>query len=99
MFKNRRKQWKRNFSSFLLNPPHYAMLVENKLKEAELKVNLIPTPRIITASCGLSLKIDSDVMEDVSKALKSYDLDATMFQIYRVIKNGNENKAIPINIH
>ncbi|HHT63936.1 MAG: DUF3343 domain-containing protein [Bacillota bacterium] len=78
---------------------HYAMLVENKLKEAELKVNLIPTPRIITASCGLSLKIDSDVMEDVSKALKSYDLDATMFQIYRVIKNGNENKAIPINIH
>lgn len=62
---------------------HYAMMLEKILK-AKYEVDLIPTPREITASCGLSLKIKMSIFEDVKKTLKEVKIDSRMVALYKV---------------
>lgn len=75
---------------------HYAIMTEKKLKEKH-PVEMIPTPRCITASCGLSLKIEADLLEDVISSLKSFDPDPAMFHLYQIVKTdkGNQAKGLP----
>lgn len=42
---------------------HDAMKEEDSLKNTDLSVKMIPTPRGISSECGFSLKIDSDNIE------------------------------------
>lgn len=51
---------------------HYAIRTEKKLKEI-LKVDMIPTPREISVSCGLSVKFKIVDLEKVLKELMDYD--------------------------
>lgn len=51
---------------------HKAMAFERKLKGV-LKTILIPTPTAITASCGISLKIEASY-EKIYKVIESEDL-------------------------
>lgn len=74
---------------------HDAMQMEKRLKK-KFQLEMIPTPRSITASCGLSLKINLGLWEDVIKTLESSGLDSDMFRIYRFQKNGQRDKVIPI---
>lgn len=37
---------------------HHAMMMEMKVKEKNLKALTIPTPRAISNSCGMSIKLD-----------------------------------------
>ncbi|ATW24311.1 DUF3343 domain-containing protein [Candidatus Formimonas warabiya] len=74
---------------------HYAIMTEKKLKE-KFPVDMVPTPRCITASCGLSLKIHADLIQDVIRELKAANLDVKMFNLY-VIKRtpqGDEARKI-----
>lgn len=51
---------------------HYAIRTEKKLKE-KLKVDMIPTPREISVSCGLSVKFKIEDLETVLNELMDYD--------------------------
>lgn len=75
---------------------HYAMMMEKRLKE-KFKINMIPTPRSITASCGLSLKISPDLIEDVVKSIKSGAADPDMFNLFKILKTDKGDQAIAIN--
>lgn len=47
---------------------HHAIKTEKKLKDVGIDIRMIPTPREITASCGLSIKFedkDSDRIQDI----------------------------------
>jgi len=87
---------KKDFFVISFESTHYAMMMEKRLKE-KFKVDMIPTPRCITASCGLSLKMDTGLIEEVILTLKSFDVDKTMFQIYRICKTGQEDQVTPID--
>jgi len=75
---------------------HYAMMIEKRLKE-KYKIDMIPTPRSITASCGLSLKIGMNLMEDVVRSLKAADMDSAMFHLYKIRKIEGGDQVTPIN--
>ncbi len=48
---------------------HYAIKTEKKIKQHSIKAMMIPTPREISASCGLSLKFDTDVKDTIISLL------------------------------
>lgn len=58
---------KEDFYIIAFNSTHHAISVEQMLKEEKKEVMMMPTPREITASCGLSLRVSP---EDISFALK-----------------------------
>ncbi|MGI6678781.1 MAG: DUF3343 domain-containing protein [Dehalobacterium sp.] len=74
---------------------HYAIMTEKRLKE-RFPVTLIPTPRSITASCGLSLKIDADMVADTVQDLKSDHLNERMMVLYKIERNQEGDKATVI---
>ena len=45
---------------------HYAIMVEKKLKD-KYNIQTIPTPREITASCGLSIMFKDENLDDIVK--------------------------------
>ncbi len=68
------QQWLLVFDS-----THHAMAAESRIKGAqleELSFQTIPTPRQITASCGLSLLFQGAVDTDlVLQVLKAHDIE------------------------
>ncbi len=56
-----------NYGVITFNTTHQALRSENVLKEAGTNFLLIPTPRQISASCGMAVKFvwgDSDLIID-----------------------------------
>lgn len=67
---------------------HYAIMIEKKLK-TQFKVSMIPTPREITASCGLSIKFKKEYFEEINSILIEFDKE--MFDLYRIdLSDGNK---------
>lgn len=68
------QQWLLVFDS-----THHAMAAESRIKEAQLEgvtFQTIPTPRQITASCGLSLLFQGEVKTRLFlKVLKGHDIE------------------------
>lgn len=66
---------------------HGALKGEQVLENNALEILIIPTPREITASCGLSIKFDQDNLKVVQDLLINSALD---FQLY-FVKKGEKN--------
>ncbi|MDO5707630.1 MAG: DUF3343 domain-containing protein [Andreesenia angusta] len=49
---------------------HHAIKTEKALKKREFKIKVIPTPREITASCGLSIRFEDEEKDDIFSVLK-----------------------------
>lgn len=64
---------------------HHAIMVEKKLKE-KYKIDMIPTPREITASCGLSIRFQTELLDDIITDLKNSDIDKDKLGIYKIKK-------------
>lgn len=75
---------------------HHAIMVEKKLKK-NYKIDTIPTPREITASCGLSIKFSSDKLDNILNELKIQDIKREGMGIYKVIREENNKIAEKIN--
>ncbi|MCT4660345.1 MAG: DUF3343 domain-containing protein [Tissierellales bacterium] len=55
---------------YVLFPNHMAGLtLEKHLKNENLKYDISPTPRVLSVSCGISIKINKDIVEQVSNIL------------------------------
>ncbi len=59
----------REFYVMTFDSTHLAISTEKYLL-SQTKVEMVPTPREIAASCGLSLKISPDYFEAVMTAMK-----------------------------
>lgn len=44
-----------------LKSTHHAMMLEHIVKEQNIKSITIPTPRAVTTSCGMSVKIQEEI--------------------------------------
>lgn len=66
------------------NSTNQAILSEKLLIDKNIDVKIIPLPTHITASCGLSLKIELNELKKVSNLLKQNNI---VFDIYFVIKD------------
>ena len=72
--------------SFLLitfNSTHLAIKTEKELMD--LNVEMIPTPRQLSASCGLSLKASVEILQEVKKRLESsYNVNSQCYIVEKV---------------
>lgn len=53
---------------------HYAIAGESLLKNKGYKFNVIPTPREITHSCGLSIKFNSEDLKNIEEDMKCVNI-------------------------
>ncbi len=65
---------------------HGAINGEKLLKEKDIKVAVMPTPAVITRSCGISIKIDNEDIEMVKKLIEQEQL--VVKNIYKRSDNG-----------
>lgn len=68
---------------------HHAIKGEKLLLNENIKVRTIPTPRDITASCGLSIKFSEEKLNEVIKIMEESKLK--LKGIYMVTKSNNKN--------
>ncbi|WP_101773888.1 DUF3343 domain-containing protein [Peptostreptococcus faecalis] len=64
-----------DFYLISFNSTHHAIRTEKLLKEAGLKFLTLPTPREITASCGLSIKFEYEEIDKVNAIMSENNLD------------------------
>lgn len=60
-----------NYILITFESTNYAMQAENQLKKSNAGFQVIPTPREITLSCGLSIKISKNYLEVVKEMIES----------------------------
>ncbi len=74
----------KEFYVITFDSTHKAIKTEKITKE-KLDVELIPTPREISASCGLSLKFKEEQLEELMDILKDTEKDGmVIYQVRRV---------------
>ncbi len=54
---------------------HHAIRAEKLFKEHNLTVRMMPTPREITASCGLSIRFEEPDLKEVEDIINDEELD------------------------
>ncbi len=53
---------------------HHAIKAEKLFKEHNLNIRMMPTPREITASCGLSIRFEVGDLEEVEDIINQEEL-------------------------
>lgn len=81
------------------NSTHHAIKSEKRLKEELIELRMIPTPREITASCGLSIKFNGTDIEKVSNIMKQLieKEDISIKGIFRITRNEKEHNIIRLD--
>ncbi|MDR0879657.1 MAG: DUF3343 domain-containing protein [Clostridioides sp.] len=67
------------------NSTHHAMRSEKLLQNTEIHIKILPTPREISASCGLSIMFSIEDIDLVKKTLDDSEIDFK--GIYHLKKN------------
>lgn len=73
------------FGLIVSNSTHKIIQMEKFILEKGFKVRIIPVPKEITASCGLSIKFEISVLNNIKLILEESFSD---FSIYMVEKSG-----------
>lgn len=69
----------------VFNSAHRVMKAESILKRSGLAILLIPAPRALSTDCGLAIRYNSDLYDNVLQVLTSESLLPTI--IYRKMSN------------
>jgi len=64
---------------------HQALYMEKVLKFHNIDFDIIPTPREITSSCGLSIKADDNALDSILRLIEDKNLE--ILGIYKITKN------------
>lgn len=73
-----------NYYLITFKSTHLAIRTERALK-TKYAVTMIPTPRDLSTSCGLSLMIEPDTLESACSDLKDHGFEG--MHLYRVTRN------------
>lgn len=69
---------------------HHAIRFEKTIKDSGFKITIMPVPREITASCGLSAKIES---KDFDKVKELAEQENLRIQDYYHVETQNNKKT------
>ncbi len=75
----------KDFCVIVFESTHFAIAAESRLKEKSFNIEIIPTPREITASCGLSIKFPSEQITTVQREMEEGKIGIK--GIFEVIRN------------
>lgn len=73
-----------------------ALQGQQTLEQAGVKAFMMPTPREITAGCGLSLRLPPEAWVDARQALNLSDIPADGWRSYRMENNEQVRVVTPI---
>lgn len=73
------------------NSTHNAIKSEKLLQNAELKVTTLPTPREISASCGISIKFEKEDVDKVKSILADNNIEFKGFFAIEKLEGGKRN--------
>lgn len=76
------------FYVIVFESTHYAILAEQFFKDEGYTFAIIPTPREITHSCGLSIKFGEEELEKIKESLDESTI--IIKGIYKLQKVNNE---------
>lgn len=71
------------FIAIVFDSTHLAIKVERRIKGI-VDFEMIPTPRSITTSCGLSIKTSGERLSLIIKELSIMDIDRELIRIYDI---------------
>lgn len=83
-----------DFVIIAFSSTHQAIHFEKKLISI-FAIEMIPTPREVSASCGLSLKFETDDLAAILVELA--DEDKTGLQLIKVINNPSGRQTMPLD--
>ena len=72
------------------NSTHHAIRLGKLLEEATIRATTLPTPREITASCGISIRFLYDDIESVKKALNENGIEYKGIYKIKRLENGTK---------
>lgn len=75
----------KNFCLIVFKSTHHAMAAEKTVIKAKVEHIVVPTPKSITASCGLALKIWAKDVLSTTALLKDQGIGT--FQSYEIKEN------------
>lgn len=73
---------------------HHAIKGEKILLDMGLKVRTIPTPREISASCGLSIKFSGDILNEIKSGIENNSL--LINGVYKIIREEGTKRALKV---
>ena len=76
---------------FAFDSPHAAIAAQRMLSGCGAVV--MPTLRSITASCGMSIRIENGQIEQAKDLMRASTLDPELYRLYRVEQEGKETKC------
>ena len=76
---------------FAFDSPHAAIAAQRLLSGCGAVV--MPTLRSITASCGMSIRIEDGQIEPAKELMRVSTLDPALYRLYRVEQEGKETKC------
>ncbi len=79
---------------FAFDSPHAAIQAQRLLSSCGAVV--MPTLRSITASCGMSLRLRDESIEEAKLILRGSSIDPALYRLYRVEQEGKETRCTPI---
>lgn len=79
----------KKFYVIAFDSTHYAISTEKKLVAAGAPITMVPTPREISTSCGLSIRIRDEDLETVLAALGETSKEG--MTLFRIDRTSREN--------
>lgn len=78
---------------------HHAIKTEKELKKEGINIKVIPTPREITSSCGLSIRFNDEDKDKVLSIINDMITDEGMFLkgIYKIKRTKEKVDVIELN--
>ncbi|HML67331.1 MAG TPA: DUF3343 domain-containing protein [Clostridia bacterium] len=76
---------------FAFDSPHAAIAAQRLLSGCGAVV--MPTLRSITASCGMSLRLRDERIDEAKALLRTSTIDPALYRLYRVEQEGKETKC------
>ena len=77
---------------FAFDSPHAAISAQRLLSSCGAVV--MPTLRSITASCGMSLRLRDEAIDQAKEIMKASSIDPALYRLYRVEQEGKETRCM-----
>lgn len=84
----------KKFYVIAFDSTHYAISTEKKLTTSGAPVIMVPTPREISVSCGLSVRIRDENLESVLDALK--DISKEGMKLFRIDRTETPHRSFVV---
>ncbi|KXZ40745.1 Protein of unknown function [Alkalithermobacter thermoalcaliphilus JW-YL-7 = DSM 7308] len=78
------------FISF--NSTHHSMRLDKILRDNNINIKTIPTPREVTSSCGLSIVFNIEDLEKIKQKIEEFEID--YFGIFKMEKTKDGKRII-----